>query len=308
MKRSRNRMLPIMTAVLLLLSAALFLSCSGRKTAFTYLPPSPYPEADAAELKKLADDAWQRREKTAAAEEALNKYEQAYAANPADSAVAVRRAEAYFFVAEYVMAVKNIKPKAREQYFEKGLAAGERALELHPGFRTVNRDTRDEEKALQQVGASWAPAVFWTYANMVRWHEMQNPLRQVGSEQRLEIYRKRLRMLDDEFYYGGVYRMSGELGQSDTQEMPFENAYEKALYIGPNFFSNYRIYAQKYAVPKNKTALADSLLQSIVKGDPKGLPENKYEQEIASNFLKSEQLRAAKEKEEKAKRAFTPRY
>lgn len=308
MPRSRNRMLPIIIALLLLSFSISLFNCAGRKTAFTYIPPNPTPDADAAELKMLAEEAWQRRDKTAAAEEALEKLEKAYEANPSDTALAVRRAEAYFFVAEYVMAVKNMKAKTRERYFEQGLSAGERALELHAGFRTVNRETRDEEKALQQLEAAWVPAIFWTYANMVRWREMQNPLRQMGNEQRLEIYRKRLRLLDDEFYYGGVYRLSGSLGQGDADEIPFENAYEKALYLGPDFFSNHRIYAEKYALPKKKTALADSLLKSIVNGDPKGLPENKYEQELAANFLKSEQNKLASETEEKSKRAFKPRY
>lgn len=308
MKRSRNRMLPITIALLLLFCSISLPGCSGRKTAFTYIPPNPAPRADAAELKTLAEEAWQRREKTAAAEEALGKYEKAYEANPSDTALAVRRAEAYFFVAEYVMAVKNMKAKTRERYFEQGLAAGERALELHAGFRTVNRETRDEAKALQQLDVAWVPAIFWTYANMVRWREMQNRLRKVGNEQRLEIYRKRLRMLDDEFYYGGVYRLSGELGQGDAQDIPFENAYEKALYLGPDFFSNYRVYVEKYALPKKKISLADSLLKHIANGDPKGLAENKYEQELAANFLKSEQNKLAAETEEKAKRAFKPRY
>lgn len=305
MHRSRNRMLAIITA-LFLVSTALWSSCAGRKTAFTHLPPSTRSSAKAAELKSQADAAWLRRDQTVAAEEALAKYEEAYQADPADTALALRRAEAYFFMGEYVMPVKNVRRKTRERNFEKGLSAGERALELHSGFRTVYRETLDEEKALAQLDPSWTPAVFWTYANMVRWKEMQNPLRKAGNEQRLEIYRKRLRRMDDAFYYGGLYRLSGVLGEGETEELQFENAYEKALYLAPDFFSNYRAYAEKYALPQNKTALADSLLKIVVDGDPKGVPENKYEQEIAANVLAAQQSKLAQKEE--SKRAFKPRY
>ncbi len=308
MIRLRNQMLPIITALLSSLLLVSMPGCSGRKTAFTYLPPKTRTRADAAALKKQADEAWQRRDKTPSAEEALDKYEAAYEANPSDTAVAVQRAQANFFMAEYVMAVKNAKPKAREEYFERGLAAGERALELHAGFREVNRNTRDEEKALQELDQAWVPAIFWTFANMVRWYEMQNPLRQLGNNLRLEVYRKRLRMLNDEFYYGGVYRLSGIIGQGDAEEVRFENAYEKALYLAPDFFSNYRVYAEKYALPKKNYALADSLLKSVVNGDPNGVPENKYEQEIATNLQKKEQSKLAQETTEKPKREFKPRY
>jgi predicted RNase H-like HicB family nuclease len=308
MIRLRNRMLPIITAPLLSFLLISSPGCSGRKTAFTYLPPKTQARADAAELKKQAEQAWQRRDKTASAEEALDKYEAAFQANSGDTAVAVRCAQANFFMAEYVMAVKNAKPRAREHYFERGLAAGERALELHEGFRAVNRDTRDEEKALQELDQAWVPAIFWTYANMVRWYEIQNPLRQLGNNQRLEIYRKRLRMLNDEYYYGGVYRLSGVVGEGDTEEVRFENAYEKALFLAPDFFSNYRVYVEKYALPKKQFTLADSLLKTVVNGNPKGLPENMYEQEISANLQKKEQDKLAQETSEKTKREFKPRY
>jgi hypothetical protein len=308
MRRLRNWICPIIDALLLALLLASLPGCSGRNTAFTYLPPKAQSRPDAAALKKQADEAWQLRAKSSSAVQALELYEAAYEANQSDTAVAVRCAEAHFFVAEYVMDVENTKTKVREQYFERGLTAGERALELHEGFRAVNRETRDEAKALLKMDRAWAGAVFWTYANMVRWYELQNPLRRAGNDQRLEIYRKRLRMLNDEFYYGGVYRLSGVIGQGDTEEATFANAYEKALYIAPDFFSNYRIYAVKHALPKKKYALADSLLKSVVTGDPKGLPENMYEQEIAANLLKQQESKISQETEEGSKRAFKPRY
>ena len=308
MKRSLCWSSPPVNALLFLLLSLPWLSCSGRKTAFTYLPPKTESRNNAAELKKLAEEAWQRRGKTAAAEEALQKYKAAYQANPSDTAVAIRLSEAHFFVAEYVMVVKGVKSKEREKCYEQGLSAGERALELHAGFRAVNRETRDEEKALAQLDGTWRAAVFWTYANMARWEDRQNPFRKVGNEQRLEIYRKRVHQLDDEFYYGGVYRISGIIDKGNTvDEVRYESAYEKALAIAPDFFSNHRVFAVKYARPKKQFDLYNEHLNRIASGDPKGVPENMYEQEIAAALLKEEQQKQ-EAKEEKPKREFKPRY
>jgi len=295
-----------------LFAAFLLSSCAGRKTAFTYLPPKTHLNENAPELKRQAEAAWQHREKTGSAQEALEKYQAAYDANPSDTTVAIRLAEAYFFVAEYVMLVQNVKSEIRQQYYERGLTAGERALELHADFRAVNRDTRDEEKALEELrGEPWTGALFWTFANMERWDEMQNLLRQTGNKQRLEIYRKRMHSLDDQYYYGGVYRLSGKIDEGGTQEAHYDNAYEKALAnsrAAADFFPNYLEYAVRYAIPKKKGDLARELLDKIAKGDPKGIPENFYAQELASNILKTEEKKLNKQEEKKAKSAFKPRY
>ncbi len=314
--RRRNRRLKTLFARLAL-AGAFALSCSGRPKAFSYVAPDIGPGENAAELRALADNWWQRREDPLNARKALAAYQHAFDADRANVALGVRLAEANFFVAEYVFAPgcdpeRNLAP--RLELYAQGLSAGERALEAHEEFRITHRQTRDEARALARLDTAKIAAIYWTYANMVRWSQEQNWFRRLGNKQRLEIYRHRLLELNDAYHYGGVYRLGRSMEKNGAIDIASRNAYERAIAIAPNYFANRRIYAQEYAVAKKDRELFERELNDVLQTEaqvlPGAFPENKFEQQIAGALLQPECLNRLFriKKEEEPRRVFKPRY
>jgi len=277
---------PIKTLIFI---AILLSGCAGRQTAILERPvPPPKPAANAAALQKDAENLWAQRGEPQKARQALDACKRAYAANP-NQEMGTKLARAYHFVGYYVEA----DPDSQAARFLSGVEIGERVLSLDNGFRMKYLKTKDDRRALTLLDRNWAPAIYWTAANLAQWTDSQEWRVRYGNKGRVETYMRRMRELDPAFYYGGPFRYFAVL--PTRGRAPFvdrddsKRAFEKALELAPNFLGNKRLYAETYAVKKKERALFTRLLNEVIaaKIDKASeiAPENKYEQEKAVKLL-----------------------
>lgn len=265
----------------------LLLSCAGRRSVILDPPPVAKPDTVAVILRAEADKLWKERDDPSKARQALEKYRQAFAADPFNVELGTRLARAYNFIASYI----ETKPEAQDTLFQRGVETGERTLALHSNFRATYQKTREESKALAVLDKDWVNTIYWTGANLGGWTKRQGRLVRYGNKQVVEAYFTRLRELEPNLFYGSVYRFFGAL----PTQVPFgsldesKREFDKAIEVGPKFLGNYRAYAENYAVARKDRDLFKKLLESAINGDPKALPdvipENKYEQALAKKML-----------------------
>jgi hypothetical protein len=271
------------------IAGILLSGCAGRQTAILERPlPPPKPAANAAALQKDAENLWTQRSDPQKARQALDAFKRAYAANP-NREIGTKLARAYHFIGYYVEA----DPDSQAARFLSGVEIGERVLSLDNDFRMKYLKTKDDRRSLALLDRNWAPAVYWTAANLEQWTEAQKWRVRYGNKGRVEIYMSRVRELDPAFYYGGPYRYFAVL--PTRGRAPFvdrddaKRAFEKVLEIAPNFLGNKRLYAETYAVKKKDRALFIRLVNEVIaaKIDKASdiAPENKYEQARAQKML-----------------------
>jgi len=275
---------------LIIIIAILLSGCAGRQIAILERPlPPPKPAANAATLQKDAENLWAQRSDPQKARQALDAFKRAYAVNP-NREMGTKLARAYHFVGYYI----ETDPDSQAARFLRGVETGERVLSLDNDFRMKYLKTKDDKRALNEVrDASWAAAIYWTAANLEQWTNAQGWRVRYGNKGRVEVYMTRVRELDPNFYFGGVWRYFGTLPtQGRAPFVDLDNAkphFEKAVAVAPDFLANKRLYAETYAVKKKDRALFKKLLDEVAAVNPKQAekiaPENKYEQEMARALL-----------------------
>jgi len=269
--------------------AILLSGCAGRQTAILERPvPPPKPAANAAALQKDAENLWAQRSDPPKARQALDAFRRAYAANP-NRELGTKLARAHHFVGYYI----ETDPDSQAARFLSGVEIGERVLSLDNGFRMKYLKTKDDRRALALLDRNWAPAIYWTAANLEQWTETQEWRVRYGNKGRVETYMRRMRELDPAFYYGGPFRYFAVLptrGRAPFVDLDdSKRAFEKALELAPDFLGNKRLYAETYAVKKKDRELFKKLLEQVINGNPNALPdvapENKFEQTVAKGML-----------------------
>jgi hypothetical protein len=274
---------------LIIIIGVLLSGCAGRQTAILERPlPPPKPAANAAALQKDAESLWAQRSDLPKARQALDAFKRAYAANP-NRELGTKLARAYHFSGYYI----ETDPDSQAALFLRGVETGERVLSLDNDFRMKYLKTKDDKRALALLDRSWAPAIYWTAANLEEWTESQEWRVRYANKGRVEAYMRRVRELDPNFYYGGPHRFFGVLparGRAPFVDLDDSKpAFEKALEIAPNFLGNKRLYAETYAVKKKDRALFTKLLNEVIAAKIDKVseiaPENKYEQEKAKKLL-----------------------
>jgi len=275
--------------IFIIIIAILLSGCAGRQTAISERPlPPPQPAANAAALQKDAENLWAQRGEPAKTRQALEAGKRAYAANP-NRELGVKLARAYHFVGYYI----ETDPDSQTARFLSGLETGERVLSLNNEFRMRYLKTKDDRRSLAVLDRTWAPAIYWTAANLERWTESQGRGVRYGNKGRIEVYMTRVRELEPDYHYGGALRYFAVL--PTRGRAPFvdhddaKRAFEKVLETAPNFLGNKRLYAETYAMKKKNRALFTQLLNEVIaaKIDKASeiAPENKYEQEKAKKML-----------------------
>jgi tetratricopeptide (TPR) repeat protein len=139
----------------------------------------------------------------------------------------------------------------------------------------------------------WIIPIYWTATNLGGWTALQKTSVRYGNKGDIEALMKRVHELNPDFFYGAVYRFYGVL-KAQTRE-PFgdldkaKEAFDKAVALEPNCFTNKVMYAATYAIKKKERDLFKTLLDQVVSGNPNALPdiapENKYEQALAKRLL-----------------------
>lgn len=276
----------------LLSAAAAFLSVSalgcgtGRKsqwetasTAATAASPAATPEQSntGKDHRAAAAAAWERRGDRPALEQAIAHWEAHVAARPDDGNALAMLSRAYYFLADGHL--RGLGPKS-DQYlgaFERGIAAGERALAAtSPEFKA--RVTRDEkvEEAIKVVGKEGLPAMYWYAVNLGKWSRAKGIAALLGNKDRVKGVLERVLALDESFFHGAPHRYFGvywsllPVGRDlDKSKQHFE----RSLAIAPSYVGTKVLMAESYAVKKQDRALYTRLLDEVLAAPDDGIAD-----------------------------------
>lgn len=275
--------------VLALALGSLTLGCAGRKSTITAGGEPPVMAADSAAVSQNpraeGDSLWLQRGNPDTARLALAAYQQAAAAAP-DVALLARLSRTYYLVANYV----ETDAGRKDSLFLKGVEAAEKGLSLHPGFLKVYQETKDEKKAVLELGVESIDALYWYSANLGKWAATKSLMVRLGNKGKLEAYNKRVLDLDEKYFHGAPHRFFGALptkvpgGDLKVSKQHFE----KAIEIEPNYFGTRTLYAELYATKAQdkETFLKqlDYVIATPASSLPDVEPENRYEQEFAKKL------------------------
>ena len=276
---------------------------TGRKSQWEapVNPGSPAVTAGAAaqagpgtDHQAAAAAAWARRGDRAALDLAIVHWEAHVKERPDDGATLARLARAYYFLADGHL--RTLGPKS-EQYlgaFEKGIAAGERALAaISPEFRS--RVTKDEkvEDAIKVVGKDGLDAMYWYAVNLGKWSRAKGIAALLGTKDRVKGVLERVMSLDETFFHGASHRYFGvywsllPVGRDlDKSKQHFD----RSLAIAPSYVGTKTLMAESYAVKKQDRALYTRLLDEVLATPDDVIPDLAAETRVEKD--KARELKA----------------
>jgi hypothetical protein len=291
MDRTGCRRSPAVLGMLLGLASGLLVgACAGRKSALVAAAPPADMAAEhaagtdtAGSLRREADGLWARRGHPDTARLALEAYGRIAGLESADAALLARWSRACYLVANYV----ESDPARKDSLFLRGVEIAERAMALHPGFRKAYQETRDEKKAVRELGLESIESVYWYTVNLGKWASNKSLMVRLGNKSKLEAYNQRILDLDERYFHGAPHRFFGAL----PTKVPggdlklAKRHFEKALAIEPNYFGTRTLYAEFYATKAREKAVFLEQLEYVLNHPADALPdvepENRYEQEYA---------------------------
>lgn len=249
----------------------------------------PAAAPPAGERAGAVEVAWSKRGDRAQLDAAIAQWEAMAAANPNDGETWARLARAYYILADGHL--RGLGPKS-ELYlgaFEKGTAAGERALAaISPAFKAKVTAEEKVEVAIKVVGKEGLPAMYWYAVNLGKWSRAKGLAALLGNKDRVKGVLERVAELDETFFYGAPHRYFGaywsllpvgrDLDKSRTH-------FERSLSIAPNYAGTKVLMAESYAVKKQDRALFTKLLDEVLamsdQAIPEVEPETRFEKEKA---------------------------
>jgi tetratricopeptide (TPR) repeat protein len=236
--------------------------------AVTASPAAAGDSQGAKDHQAAAAAAWDRRGERAALDAAIAHWEAHLAGRPDDGETLARLARAYYFLADGHL--RGLGPKS-DQYlgaFEKGIAAGERALAaISPQFKA--RVTADEkvEDAIKVVGKEGLAAMYWYAVNLGKWSRAKGIAALLGNKDRVKGVVERVLALDETFFHGAPHRYFGiywallPIGRDlDKSRQHFE----RSLAIAPTYVGTKVLMAESYAVKKQDRALYARLVEEVL--------------------------------------------
>jgi hypothetical protein len=210
-----------------------------------------------------------------------------------ESAILLSRS--YYFLAEF--AENN---NDRLDAYDKGVKAGEVALQLVPEYSAAFTKIKKEEEAIKPITIQHIDAVYWTAANLARWAKFTSFSKKLSSKARVRYLWDKVAELDGNYFYGGAYRFFGgyfALVPSITGEQdPFKSKenFDKALIAGPEYLETKVLMAEAYCTHQKikDRELFRKLLSDVINADLNAHPaiyaENLMAQAKAKKLLEDE--------------------
>ena len=295
-----GRSLAVMSAV----SAIALAGCgAGRKAQWeTNAAKAGAKPADAGmaasggDAAAKAEEAWGNRGDKASLEAAIAAWEAASLANPNDAVVLAKLSHAYYFLADAHHRKLGDKSAEYLGAFEKGTAAGERALAAaSPKFKQEVTGGIAVEQAIKSVGPEGLEAMYWYAANLGKWSRAKGFAVTLGNKDRIRAVMSRALELDPNFFHGAPYRYFGAFyavapGFAGGDMNKSKESFEKSLASAPNYVGTKVLFAELYAAKKGDRALYEKLLDEVLATPDDILPG--LEPETRNEKEKAKELKA----------------
>lgn len=270
---------------------------TGRKSQWeaptTPAPAASSPAPAAAQEDPMAafEAAWAKRGDRASLERAIALLEAAVAARPDDAAAWARLSRAYYFLADGHLRV-DPKSEVTLATFEKGTAAGERALaSLSPAFKARVTQGDKVEDAIQVVGKEGMDAMYWYAVNLGKWSRAKGLAALLGNKDRVKGVLTRVISLDERFFHGAPHRYFGAYWSLLPVGRDLDKSrehFDKSLGIAPGYAGTRVLMAETYAVKKQDKALFLKLLDEVLALSDDAIPglepETRIEKEKAKEL------------------------
>jgi len=198
--------------------------------------------------------------------QALALLEKASELDPKNEEIWIQLAWSYWMLADEMPQDSKDQKKQRQELFEKGRAAGEKAMALNK----------------RSVGG-----LYWYNVNMAAAGEMKGILESLSLAGQLFSNISRVDRRDPYYLYGATRRFGSEIFVRVptwlTERFGFKPEYiEEDLLMNiekwPNYFDNYTYLARVYVWSDQKDKAID-MLEFVLSNDPNIMPEEKAENE-----------------------------
>jgi hypothetical protein len=209
--------------------------------------------------------------------------------------VAVYLAKAYYFKAEAVT-----DNSTRVELFDKGVKAGEVALNTIERYSKPLSEKQKEEVVLKSLTKDDMDALYWTAANLARYGKYASFTKKLAVKSRVRYFWDRIMEIDPDYNYGGVYRFFGgyyALVPSITGEqdpVKSKEMFEKGVASAPYYLETKVLYAEAYCThgKVKNTELFRQLLNEVLVADVTAYadiqPENDNAKVKAKDLLSRE--------------------
>ncbi|MBA3900758.1 MAG: hypothetical protein H0X62_11205 [Bacteroidetes bacterium] len=245
-------------------------------------------------LKERALELFNQRQDKAKLEESIKVMEEILS-NEKDYEMAVLLSRAYYVLAEHA----DNNPQRLEIY-DKGVKAGELALNLVPQYAASFTSSKKEEDAVKSVTKEHIDAVYWTAANLARWAKFTSFTKKVSSKSRVKYLWDKVAELEPTYFYGGSYRFYGGYfalvptitGEQDPHKAK-EN-FDKAIAAAPEYLETKVLMAEAYCTHQKikDRELFKKLINEVMSADLSAYPaiyaENLIAQGKAKKLLEEE--------------------
>jgi tetratricopeptide (TPR) repeat protein len=244
--------------------------------------------------KEKALELFSQRQEKAKLEESIKVMEEIISKEK-DYEIAVLLSRAYYVMAEH--AENN---QQRLDLYDKGVKAGEAALNMVPHYIASFTSSKKEEDAVKSVTNEHIDAVYWTAANLARWAKFTSFTKKISSKARVKYLWDKSAELNPEFFYGGSYRFYGGYfalvptitGEQDP--LKSKENFDKAIAAAPEYLETKVLMAEAYCTHQKikDRELFKKLLNEVISADLSAHPgiyaENLIAQGKAKKMLEDE--------------------
>jgi tetratricopeptide (TPR) repeat protein len=278
-------------------------ACSaGREAQWEAKPTqkvNPSAQVDAAALMAAAEESWKRRDDQASLEKAIAAWEQLAKITPDDAQVHTRLARAYYVLADGHFRKQGTSSEAYLQAFEKGTAAGERALAAsNADFKRQVTSGGAVEQAIRVIGPQSIEPAYWYATNLGKWARAKGFATTLANKDRIYAVMSRLLELDPNFFHGAPHRYLGGYyavapGFAGGDMRKSKEHFEKSLAIAPQYIGTKVLMAEVYAVKQQDRALFERLLDEALATADDALPGLEPETRIEKDKAREMKAKAS---------------
>jgi tetratricopeptide (TPR) repeat protein len=244
-------------------------------------PPATAPAQAKDALKSEAESLWNERGDKAKLQAALQKYEQAYAADPLDRDVAMHLVRGWYFLGDGHETEKEAKLAA----WSTAVDWGKKCLAINPEFKALlAKGDEDEASAARALTREDVPCIYWTSSALGKWAKLTGLTTTLKHLPTVKAYMTRVGELDPTFYFNGPDRYWGvyyaAIPSFAGQDLAKSRDYfDRALAGQPAFLGTHVLLATEWAVKRQDKATFQKELQWVVDAPVDALPEVRPEME-----------------------------
>jgi tetratricopeptide (TPR) repeat protein len=246
--------------------------CAAKRQTHWDAAVKEAPEAAEEQTLALAREAealWEKREDPEALRGAIGRWE-ALVELTGDARVHTRLSRAWYFLADAHLRKGGTTSAPYLEAFEKGIAAGERALGAgNPEFKRQVTSGTSVEKAIAVIGKDEAEAAYWYATNLGKWARAKGFATTLANKDKVKAVMDRVLAVDEDLFHGAPDRYFGAFyavapGFAGGDMVKSREHFEKSLLRAPDYVGTKVLMADTYAAKLKDRALFERLLDEVL--------------------------------------------